>query len=35
MKDYYQKSIEALQLNGMSESTQKAYTRRASTGRFL
>lgn len=27
MKDYYQKSIEALQLNGMSESTQKAYTR--------
>jgi site-specific recombinase XerD len=27
MKDYYQKSIEALQLNGMSESTQKCYTR--------
>ena len=27
MKDYYQKSIEALQLAGMSESTQKAYTR--------
>ncbi len=27
MKDYYQKSIEALQLNGMSERTQQCYTR--------
>lgn len=27
MKDYYQRSIEALQLNGMSERTQQCYTR--------
>ena len=27
MKDYYEKSMKALQLNGMSNSTQKAYTR--------
>ena len=27
MKDYYQKSMRALQLAGMSESTQKGYTR--------
>ena len=27
MKDYYQKSMRALQLAGMSEPTQKGYTR--------
>jgi hypothetical protein len=27
MKDYYQKSMRALQLAGMSESTQECYTR--------
>ena len=27
MKDYYQKSIKALQLAGMSERTQQCYTR--------
>jgi predicted phosphoadenosine phosphosulfate sulfurtransferase len=27
MKDYYQKSMRALQLSGMSERTQECYTR--------
>ena len=32
MKDYYQKSMRALQLAGMSERTQECYTR---SGRML